>query len=176
MTVFGTLVDPLTRPTEFFERRDPPLRSGLSVVVVAATLRAAVVLPIVYVFRFVFADGEILRILAVSVAFMYAYALVRWVVLGAVVYGVSRPLGGEGRFRDLLGYLGWSHLPNALVGLVVLATTTGTATATSARRSSRPRPTLAAANHMTAPQTSWPTPRTYWSCPSETPVRASTVP
>lgn len=123
--MFATLVDALTRPTAFFERRDPSLRSGLAVVLLTGTLRLATALPLLWAFRHLISPGEFRFVVGVGAAFMYVWVLLRWVLLGGAIYAASWPMDRDGRFRDLLGYLGWSHLPNALGAVLMLVVTLG---------------------------------------------------
>lgn len=121
--VLRTAANALTGPEAFFSRRDPSLRSGLAVVLATTTLNLLVVVPLLWVFRHVIPVGE-LGSVAVVVGLMYGYALLRWVVLAGVVYGAVWPMDADGDFRRLLAYLGWSHLPNLVGAVVMLAVTT----------------------------------------------------
>jgi hypothetical protein len=70
--------------------------------------------------RYVVEPSELRFVAGVMVAVLMGYVLLRWLLLAAVVHAASWWLDGEGRFRDLLAYLGWSHLPNLLGGLILL--------------------------------------------------------
>jgi hypothetical protein len=114
-----TVVAALTRPRSFFRRRDPSLRTGAGVVVAAAGVRLLAVLPVFYAFRFFMTTRKFATLVAFGGGFFLVYSLLRWIVLAGVIHAAVRLLGGERSFRNLLAYLGWSHLPNLLGGAVV---------------------------------------------------------
>jgi len=163
--VLGTGVEALREPTAFFRRRDPSLRSALGVVLAAAAVRLLAVLPLFWLFRYLVRPSAWVDIVGLSLVFMAGYALVRWALLAGVVYGTARALGGDRRFRDLLAYLGWSHLPNLVGAGLVLLVTVGVAvtlpaptTEAEASRfafdlSRRPMLTLSAASGMVEART-----------------------
>jgi len=117
----ASAVNAVVRPEQFFgERPDPSLLAPTGVVLLSAALRCLLALPFLYMLRFVVEPSELRWAAGLMVVVILGYALGRWLLLAAVVYATSWWLDGEGRFRDLLAYLGWSHLPNVLGGVVLV--------------------------------------------------------
>lgn len=119
--VFATVVEPLASPEAFFAEADSPsLPAAAGVVLLAGFMLVFAALPLLWLLRFVVPAGELLEAVAVTVLLLPGFAVVRWLVLTAVVYAGGRLVGGDGRLRDLLAYLGWSFLPNVLASAVLV--------------------------------------------------------
>lgn len=124
-SVLARVSDPLTSPAAFFAREDGrSLREPAAVVLLSGFVLVCMALPLLWLLRFVVPAGQVLEIAGVVTVLLPAYVAGRWLVLTAVVYGTGRLLGGEGRARELLAYLGWSFLPNVLAGAVLAVATT----------------------------------------------------
>lgn len=120
MTVLGAAATVLHAPERFFAGVDPSLRSGAGVALLSGLALALVAAPLLYLLRFVLPAGEVAEVAAYTAVLLPGFAVVRWLVLTAVVYATGRLLGGDGAVADLLAYLGWSFLPNVIASLVLL--------------------------------------------------------
>lgn len=124
MTTMDATATALRSPGQFFTGDGPTLRSGAGVALLSGVALVLVAAPLLWLLRFVLPTGEIAEILAFTVVLLPGFAIVRWLVLTAVVYAAGRLLGGDRAARDLLAYLGWSFLPNVLASLVLLVAMT----------------------------------------------------
>lgn len=123
--VFAAGATLLRSPETFFAERDrPSLPAATGIVLLTGLVLVLVAVPLLWLLRFVVFRGELLETVGLTLVLLPGFAVGRWLVLTGVVYAAGRLLGGEGRARDLLGYLGWSFLPNALTSVVLLVAMT----------------------------------------------------
>lgn len=57
---------------------------------------------------------------ALLVVFVVIQAVVWWLIVTAILYGISAVVGGSGEFMRLLGYVGWGYLPALISGVLTL--------------------------------------------------------
>lgn len=122
--MLATAIDALTRPGEFFARRpDPTLRWPALFVVGSGLVNATTGIAIVSEFRHLMADGELATAAGFGLVVLPAAALLWWVLVTGLLYGLSKRLAGGASFRRLLAHVGWGWLPQLLAALVVFLAT-----------------------------------------------------
>ncbi|MDH7593696.1 MAG: YIP1 family protein [Methanomicrobiales archaeon] len=121
-----SLVQLLLDPERFFQERAEESRGLLFpaaivlAIAIIGSISAYFMLGLTLLLMPSSSQGMADLIVAIGMVSSIAGAFIGWVVVTAVIYGISALLGGKGAFRGLLENIGWGYFPQLFGSLLSL--------------------------------------------------------